>query len=84
MLAGDSDSFFDVVGDGERIRDFSGGRDIGDFDGFRIERVINHIVGVGLETADVGFGGSVLIVIFVDVEVVWFDSADYGDMGGFV
>lgn len=84
MNAGEMDRFCDCLRYSKGVGDFVGFGSVGDFDGIRVFLVIDAVVARGLVATDISFGASVIVEIFVDVEVVGFDSADDGDMGRFL
>ncbi len=88
MTAGEGDGRlddgFDVIKIIKRIGDFGGLSSEGNFDGFGIVLIKNEVIFGGLEFGDIGFGFKVVVVIFVDVEVVGLEVAEDGDVGRFI
>ena len=73
----------DIIWEREWVKNLLGGRNGSGFHGILVVGVINHVVIGGLETSDVGLGVDVVVKIGVDVEVIWLDVADDGDVRRF-
>ena len=55
----------------------------GKFNRIRIIVVINAIILRGLVATNVGLGIEIIIVVGMNIEMVWFEMSDDGNMGGF-
>ena len=72
VLAWESDSLLDVVWGCEWVGNLSGFAESGEFDGLGVLGIIDEIIVGRLVERDVSLGGEIIIVIFVDIEMVGF------------
>ena len=84
MFAWDSDGGFDVGWDIKWVGDLAGLRSAGELGGNGVVGIIDAVIVGGLVAGDVGFGGEIIVVILVDVEMIGLQLADDGDVWGFV
>ena len=54
-----------------------------DFDGVLVIFEVNDTVFWGLKLGDMAFGVYVIIKTFMDIEMIWLDAENGGDVGGF-
>ena len=84
MTAGENDRIQNIRWNFERIRDFASGGEGSEPYGIEVFSVINTVIVFALEAGDVALSGEIIGVVFMDVEMIWLEMANYGDVGGLI